>query len=54
MYPFNRFPRQNAVPYVTNIDTLTKQNNADRRVIWTGDELQLVVMSIPPMGDIPV
>jgi hypothetical protein len=30
MYPFNRFPRQNAVPYVTNIDTLTKQNNADR------------------------
>lgn len=54
MYPFNRFPRQNAVPYVTNIETLTKQNNAYRRVIWTGDELQLVVMSIPPMGDIPV
>ncbi|GEN56981.1 hypothetical protein GCM10012290_16640 [Halolactibacillus alkaliphilus] len=54
MYPFNRLPRQNSVPYVTNIDTLTQQNNAYRRVIWTGDELQLVVMSIPPMGDIPL
>lgn len=39
-------------PFVVNIEQATKQNKAFRRVIWTGNHLQLTLMSIPIRGDI--
>jgi mannose-6-phosphate isomerase-like protein (cupin superfamily) len=33
-------------PFVINIDRATKQNNTFRTVLWTGNHLQLTVMSI--------
>jgi mannose-6-phosphate isomerase-like protein (cupin superfamily) len=41
-------------PYVTNIDEITKRNNNFRSTVWTGDHLQLTLMSIPVGGDIGV
>lgn len=41
-------------PYVTNIDEITKRNNNFRSTLWTGDHLQLTLMSIPVGGDIGV
>jgi mannose-6-phosphate isomerase-like protein (cupin superfamily) len=38
--------------YSENIEELTKQNNDYRRVIFTGKNQQLVLMSIPPKDDI--
>jgi len=37
-------------PFVTNLEDITEQNTYFRRVLWTGDNLQLVLMSIP-VGD---
>nr|WP_242943123.1 cupin domain-containing protein [Hydrogenoanaerobacterium saccharovorans] len=39
-------------PIVVNIDKATKQNNNYRTALWTGNHLQLTLMSIPPGGDI--
>ncbi len=39
-------------PYVTNIETATKQNNNYRTALWTGNYLQTTLMSIPVNGDI--
>jgi mannose-6-phosphate isomerase-like protein (cupin superfamily) len=39
-------------PFVINIDQATKQNNTFRTALWTGDHLQLTLMSIPVGGDI--
>ncbi len=39
-------------PFVINIDEVTKQNNAFRTALWTGDYLQLTLMSIKPGEDI--
>ena len=39
-------------PYQTHIIGETKQNTDFRRVLHTGQRMQLVVMSIPPDGDI--
>lgn len=39
-------------PFVINIDQATKQNNTFRTVLWTGDHLQLTLMSINPGEDI--
>ncbi|MFZ4452447.1 cupin domain-containing protein [Salibacterium aidingense] len=39
-------------PYVVNINEASKQNETFRTVIWTGDHLQVTVMSIPPGKDI--
>jgi mannose-6-phosphate isomerase-like protein (cupin superfamily) len=39
-------------PYVVNINEITKQNNNYRSALWTGDHLQLTLMSIPVGGDI--
>lgn len=38
--------------YQTNIIKETKENTNFRRVLFTGEKSQLVVMSIPPGGDI--
>lgn len=39
-------------PYVVNIENATEFNRAFRRVIWTGNYLQLVLMRIRPGEDI--
>ena len=39
-------------PYVVNIDEATKKNNNYRTAIWTGDHLQLTLMSINVGDDI--
>lgn len=39
-------------PYVVNIEKLTKKNENFRTTIWTGEKLQLTVMSIEPGDEI--
>lgn len=39
-------------PFVINIEEVTKQNNAFRTALWTGNHLQLTLMSIKPGEDI--
>ena len=39
-------------PFVVNIHQATRQNNTFRTVLWTGDHLQLTLMSIRPGEDI--
>jgi len=39
-------------PYVTDLDRLARINPNFRTAIWTGNELQLTVMSIPPKGEV--
>jgi mannose-6-phosphate isomerase-like protein (cupin superfamily) len=39
-------------PFVINIDNATKQNNNFRTALWTGDYLQVTLMSIMPGDDI--
>lgn len=39
-------------PFVVNIDEATKQNNTFRTALWTGDHLQLTLMSIKVGEDI--
>lgn len=56
--PFNR-PKQftklmdyGPEPFVVNIEDVTKQNDNFRTALWTGDHLQLTLMSINPGEDI--
>lgn len=39
-------------PFVINIDRATMQNTNYRTALWTGDRLQLTLMSIPVGGEI--
>ena len=39
-------------PFIVNIDCLTKTNHFYRTALWTGDHLQVTLMSIPVGGDI--
>lgn len=39
-------------PFVININEATKQNNVYRTALWTGDYLQLTLMSLNPGEDI--
>lgn len=39
-------------PFVINIDQATKQNSTFRTALWTGNHLQLTLMSINPGEDI--
>lgn len=39
-------------PYVVNINEAAKQNTNFRTALWTGDHLQLTLMSIPVRGEI--
>ncbi len=39
-------------PFVINIDEATKQNDTFRTALWTGDNLQVTLMSINPGEDI--
>lgn len=39
-------------PYVLNIESVTKENEAFRDTLWTGKFLQMTVMAIPAGGEI--
>ena len=39
-------------PFVANIDCLAKMNTNYRTALWTGEHLQVTLMSIPAGGDI--
>ena len=39
-------------PLSVNIDQITKANRTYRTALWTGEHLQVTVMSIPVGGDI--
>ena len=39
-------------PFIVNIDCLAKRNHFYRTALWTGDHLQVTLMSIPVGGDI--
>lgn len=39
-------------PYIVNIEDLTKDNENYRTTVWTGEKLQMTVMSIEPGDDI--
>ncbi|WP_226345599.1 cupin domain-containing protein [Agilicoccus flavus] len=39
-------------PYVVDIEKATLENENYRTTLWTGTNLQVTVMSIPPGGDI--
>lgn len=39
-------------PFVVNIDTITKSNNTFRTALWTGEHMQLTLMSLLPGEDI--
>lgn len=39
-------------PFVFDIDNATEQNNNYRKALWTGEYLQLTLMSIKVGGDI--
>lgn len=49
MYNSRQFPKLKDYgpdPFVVNIENVTKQNNNFRTTLWTGDHLQLTLMSI--------
>lgn len=39
-------------PLTVNIDRIAKANQTYRTALWTGDQLQVTIMSIPVGGDI--
>jgi len=39
-------------PYTVNIEEATKQNENFRTALWTGEHMQLTLMSIPEGGEI--
>lgn len=39
-------------PYVSNIEQMAGRNNNFRTAIWTGENLQMTLMCIPPCGEI--
>ena len=43
---------QKDMSYHTNIVTATRDNENFRHVLFTGDNSQLVIMSIPPGGEV--
>lgn len=51
-YPHNNQRDHGPDPYVTNIREATLHNDTFRTALWTGEYLQLTLMSIPVGGDI--
>ncbi len=39
-------------PYVVNVEQMSLQNRYFRSTVWTGRQLQMTVMCIPPCGEI--
>lgn len=50
--PYTKFADYGSQPFVVNIEEVTTQNNTYRTALWTGDYLQLTLMSIKPGEDI--
>lgn len=50
--PYNRLMDYGPQPYVVNIDKATRMNDTFRTALWTGDNLQVTLMSIEPGDDI--
>ena len=50
--PIYRLQDYGPNPFVVNIDEITKQNSNYRTTLWTGDHLQITLMSIRAGGDI--
>lgn len=48
----HQYDDQGGKPYVTDIEALTLGNPNFRTTVWTGEHLQLTVMTIPVGGDI--
>ncbi|PYF95610.1 Mannose-6-phosphate isomerase, cupin superfamily [Georgenia satyanarayanai] len=48
----NQLPDHGPNPYVVNIEEATLANDNFRITVWTGEKLQLTLMSIPVGGDI--
>lgn len=48
----NRLIDYGPLPYVVNIETATLVNDNYRTALWTGDHLQVTLMSIDPGDDI--
>lgn len=46
------FQDQGKKPFVVNIEDVTKRNNTYRTALWTGEHLQLTLMSILPGEDV--
>ncbi len=46
------FKDQGKQPFVVNINEASKQNNTFRTAIWTGNHLQVTLMSLQPGEDI--
>ncbi|MET3696737.1 mannose-6-phosphate isomerase-like protein (cupin superfamily) [Bacillus oleivorans] len=51
-YGINRLKDYGSKPFVININEATKQNNTFRTALWTGEHLQLTLMSINAGEDI--
>ncbi len=49
---YTHFKDYGPEPFVVNIDEATKENNTFRTALWTGDHLQLTLMSIKPGEDV--
>ncbi|WP_042272542.1 cupin domain-containing protein [[Clostridium] dakarense] len=50
--PFTRLKDYGPDPFVVNIDDATEKNNTFRTALWTGNNLQVTVMSIDVGDDI--
>ncbi|MCT4542801.1 MAG: cupin domain-containing protein [Vallitalea sp.] len=50
--PFTKFMDYGPEPYVIDIDEATRENNTFRSAIWTGENLQVTLMSIDVGDDI--
>lgn len=51
-FPKNQLKDYGPEPFVVNINEAAKQNNTFRTALWTGNHLQLTLMSIPVGEDI--
>lgn len=51
-YTVSQIDSKANIPYVTNIIAQTQKNTYFRKVLFTGTRSQLVIMSIPPGGEV--
>ena len=49
---YTRFKDYGPEPFAVNIEEVTSRNNTFRTALWTGEHLQLTLMSIEPGEDI--
>lgn len=52
MNSFEQIRDYGPYPFAVNIENITKSNNTFRTALWTGEHMQLTLMSIPPGEDI--